>query len=78
MQVVVPVSSSAHHVELNVHLEPKSPYALTALVKQISSEYAVPPEISTVGMKTDYKGPLALSHNSYETSYKHFVKLTLY
>lgn len=56
MQVVVPVSSSPHHVELNVYTESKAAYALTALVKQISSEYAVTPEISVAPNKAHYKG----------------------
>lgn len=56
MQVVVPVSSSSHHVELNVYIEPMAAYALTALVKEISSKYTVTPEISTAAMKPDYKG----------------------
>lgn len=57
MQVVVPVNSSPHHIELNIHLEPNTRYALMALVKQISSEYAVPaPEISRFNMKAVSKG----------------------
>ncbi|KAK4430679.1 Replication factor C subunit [Sesamum alatum] len=55
IQVVVPVSSSPHHVELNVYLEPKAAYALTSLVKQISSEHAVTPEMSAAPRTTDYK-----------------------
>ncbi|KAK4411561.1 hypothetical protein Sango_0229100 [Sesamum angolense] len=50
-----PVSSSPHHVELNVYLEPKAAYALTSLVKQISSEHAVTPEMSAAPRTTDYK-----------------------
>ncbi|CAA2969243.1 Replication factor C, subunit RFC3 [Olea europaea subsp. europaea] len=73
-QVIVPVSSSAHHAELNVHLEPKSAYALTALVKQISSEYAVPPEISTVGMKTDYKVLVLYDVDKAAENIQHLVK----
>lgn len=56
MQVVVPVRSSPHHVELNVYAETKAAYALTALVKQISSEYAITPEISVAPNKADFKG----------------------
>ncbi|KAL0395520.1 UNVERIFIED_CONTAM: Replication factor C subunit [Sesamum calycinum] len=40
--------------ELNV-LEPKAAYALTSLVKQISSEHAVTPEMSAAPRTTDYK-----------------------
>ncbi|CAA2939789.1 Replication factor C, subunit RFC3 [Olea europaea subsp. europaea] len=74
MQVVVPVSSSAHHVELNVYLEPKSAYALTALVKQISSEYAVTPEISTVAMKADYKVLVLYDVDKAAENIQHLIK----
>ncbi|KAK4346858.1 hypothetical protein RND71_033197 [Anisodus tanguticus] len=56
VQVVVPVSSSPHHIELNVQLEPNARYAIMALVKQITSDYAMTPEISRVNKKGDYKG----------------------
>jgi len=56
MQVAVPVTSSAHHVELNVYSEPNARYALMALVKQISSNHAVAPEISHAHFKADYSG----------------------
>lgn len=56
MQVVVPVSSSPHHFELNVQFEPNARYVIMALVKQITSEYALTPEISRVNNKADYKG----------------------
>lgn len=58
MQVVVPITSSIHHLELNVHLQPNSRYALMALVKEISKEYTVPPEFSNVNFKAKYKGPV--------------------
>ncbi|KAL8250835.1 hypothetical protein R6Q59_034528 [Mikania micrantha] len=53
-QVAVPVTSSPHHVELNVHLEVNARYALMALVKQIICDHAASPEISTVNLKPDY------------------------
>lgn len=56
MQVIVPLSSSAHHVELNVNSEPNAKYALMGLVKEISTNYTIPPEVSTVDFKADYKG----------------------
>ncbi|KAK4368068.1 hypothetical protein RND71_011860 [Anisodus tanguticus] len=55
VQVVVPVSSSPHHIELNVQLEPNARYAIMSLVKQIISDYALTPEISRVNKKADYK-----------------------
>ncbi|XP_076885712.1 uncharacterized protein LOC143535307 [Bidens hawaiensis] len=45
-QVAAPITSSPHHVELNVHLEGNARYALMAMVKQISSDHAVTPGIS--------------------------------
>lgn len=56
MEVAAPISSSPHHVELNVNSEPNVMYALIAIVKQIRAEYAVIPEISHVNMKADFKG----------------------
>ncbi|CAI9110793.1 OLC1v1010877C1 [Oldenlandia corymbosa var. corymbosa] len=60
MEVVVPVTSSPHHVELSVS-EQNATYALMALVKQISADYAVIREISTVNAKADYKGKLSMN-----------------
>ena len=54
MQVVVPLTSSPHHVELNVNLEANAKYAL--MVKKISSEFAVIPEVSNVNFTAKYKG----------------------
>ena len=56
MQVVVPLMSSPHHVELNVNLEANAKYALMGLVKKISSGFAVIPEVSNVNFKAKYKG----------------------
>ncbi|KAI7746590.1 hypothetical protein M8C21_005744, partial [Ambrosia artemisiifolia] len=53
-QVAVPVTSSPHHIELNVHLEANARYALMAAVKQISTDHSVTREISTVNIKPDY------------------------
>ncbi|XP_039020992.1 uncharacterized protein LOC120153033 [Hibiscus syriacus] len=55
MQVLVPLASSAHHFELNVNLETNAKYALMGLVKEISTDYAVTPEISTAIFKANYK-----------------------
>ncbi|KAI3461932.1 hypothetical protein Pfo_018595 [Paulownia fortunei] len=74
MQVVVPVSSSPHHVELNVYLEPKAAYALTALVKQISSEYAVTPEISVAPTKADYKVLVLYDVDKAAENLQHLIK----
>ncbi|MFS7973233.1 putative P-loop containing nucleoside triphosphate hydrolase [Helianthus anomalus] len=61
-QVAVPVTSSSHHVELNVHLEANAKYVLMASVKQTSSsDNAVTTEISTANLKPDYTGTLLLT-----------------
>ncbi|CBI17494.3 unnamed protein product, partial [Vitis vinifera] len=48
MQVVVPLTSSAHHVELNVNLEPYARHALMAIVKQIRSNCEITPEHGSI------------------------------
>ena len=56
MEVAVPISSSPHHLELNVSSEPNAMYALMALVKQIIADYAIIREVSRINAKADYKG----------------------
>ncbi|KAL7144220.1 hypothetical protein ABFS83_08G244600 [Erythranthe nasuta] len=73
-QVVVPVTSSPHHVELNVHSEPKAAFALTALVKQISRDYAVAPEISTVNTKSDSKVLVLYDVDKATENVQHLIK----
>ncbi|KAL4366892.1 hypothetical protein GQ457_05G006460 [Hibiscus cannabinus] len=55
MQVLVPLASSGHHFELNVNLETNAKYALMGLVKEISTNYAITPEISTASFKANNK-----------------------
>ncbi|XP_073156118.1 uncharacterized protein [Henckelia pumila] len=74
MQVIVPVSSSPHHVELNVYIEPKAAYALTALVKEISSKYRVTPEISTAAMKPEYKVLVLYDVDKAPENIQHLIK----
>ncbi|GFZ18691.1 hypothetical protein Acr_27g0004300 [Actinidia rufa] len=73
-QVVVPVTSSAHHVELNVYLEPNARYALMALVKQISSSYNVTPEISNANFKADYKVMVLQDVDKAADNIQHLIK----
>ncbi|KAL6011360.1 hypothetical protein ACLOJK_001806 [Asimina triloba] len=55
-QLVVPVASSAHHVELNLRSVGKNArYALMALVKEITSTQPFP-DFSTESIKANYKG----------------------
>ncbi|XP_031094162.1 uncharacterized protein LOC115998677 isoform X1 [Ipomoea triloba] len=74
VQVVVPVTSSPHHVELNVHLERNSRYALMALVKNISTEYAAIPEISKANMKADYKVLVLYDVDKATENIQHLIK----
>ncbi|XP_059284858.1 uncharacterized protein LOC132038156 [Lycium ferocissimum] len=74
MQVVVPVSSSPHHTELNVHLEPNARYALMALVQQISSEYALASEISRVNVKADSKVIVLYDVDKAVENMQHLIK----
>ncbi|XP_024181957.1 uncharacterized protein LOC112187419 [Rosa chinensis] len=55
MQVMVPLTSSAHHIELNVRVEANARYALMGLVKEINSENDIAPEISTINLKGNHK-----------------------
>ncbi|KAK9054237.1 hypothetical protein SSX86_025315 [Deinandra increscens subsp. villosa] len=73
-QVAVPVTSSPHHVELNVHLEANARYALMASVKQISSDHAVTPEISTVNLKPEYTVIVLYDVDKADESIQHLIK----
>ncbi|XP_019253833.1 PREDICTED: uncharacterized protein LOC109232519 [Nicotiana attenuata] len=74
VQIVVPVSSSPHHIELNVHLEPNARFALMALVKQISSEYALTPEVSRINMKADSKVIVLYNVDKSAENMQHLIK----
>ena len=51
-------------VELNVNLETNAKYALIGLVKEISTNYTITPEVSTANFKADYKGLISLIYTS--------------
>ncbi|KAK4260839.1 hypothetical protein QN277_003903 [Acacia crassicarpa] len=55
VKITVPITSSSHHMELNVNLEPNAKFALMGLVKEISTESAITPEVSNLNFKSDYK-----------------------
>ncbi|BFG39143.1 hypothetical protein CerSpe_254180 [Prunus speciosa] len=55
IQILVPLTSSAQHVELNVQLEANARYALMGLVREINNENAIAPEVSTVNFKANHK-----------------------
>ncbi|KAK6922699.1 hypothetical protein RJ641_011003 [Dillenia turbinata] len=73
-QVIIPLAFSAHHVELNVNSEPNARYALMALVKEISSNYAVTPEVSTANFKPDYKVMVLYEVDNAEENIQHLIK----
>ncbi|KAJ6915975.1 Replication factor C subunit 3 isoform A [Populus alba x Populus x berolinensis] len=54
-QVVVPITSSAHHAEINVNSEPNAKTALMSLLKEINDTCAITPDVSNVNFKPDYK-----------------------
>ncbi|XP_031255114.1 uncharacterized protein LOC116113103 [Pistacia vera] len=74
MQVFVPVTSSAHHVELNVNLEPNAKSALMGLVKEIRNHYDTIPEVSNVNFKTDYKAIVLYEVDQAGESIQHLIK----
>ncbi|KAF8410579.1 hypothetical protein HHK36_003111 [Tetracentron sinense] len=74
MQVVVPLTSSAHHVELNLNLESKARYALMALVKEIASNYAITPEVSNAGFRPDYKVIVLYEVDKVAENIHHLIK----
>ncbi|XVF15785.1 hypothetical protein REPUB_Repub09cG0186500 [Reevesia pubescens] len=73
-QVIVPLASSAHHVELNVNLETNATYALMGLVKEISTNYTVTPEVSTVNFKADFKVIVLYDVDKAPESIHHLIK----
>nr|KYP66791.1 Replication factor C subunit 3 [Cajanus cajan] len=54
-KVSFPITSSSHHMELNVNSEPNAKYALMGLIKEINNIYAIAPEVSNINFKLDYK-----------------------
>ncbi|KAI4381167.1 hypothetical protein MLD38_007270 [Melastoma candidum] len=55
IQVGVPITTSSHHVELNVKEEPNSRHVLMSIVKEISASRSAAPEVSRIGLKPEYK-----------------------
>ncbi|KAK9285087.1 hypothetical protein L1049_024272 [Liquidambar formosana] len=73
-KALVPVTSSAHHVELNVNLEQNAKYALMGLVKEISSNYAITPEVSNINFKADYKVIVLYEVDKAAENIQHLIK----
>jgi replication factor C subunit 3/5 len=55
IQVVVPLTWSLNHIELNVKLEANSKHALMGIVKEIKNSYAITPEVSVANFKAEFK-----------------------
>ncbi|KAL4582626.1 hypothetical protein LXL04_007183 [Taraxacum kok-saghyz] len=73
-KVAVPVTSSVHHVELNVYMESNARYALMASVKQITSNHSVAPEISTVNLRPDFTVMVLHDVDKADDSIQHLIK----
>ncbi|CAL1360853.1 unnamed protein product [Linum trigynum] len=73
-QVVVPITSSAHHVELNVKSEPNAMSALMGLVKEISNAYSLTPEVSTINFRPDYKVIVLYEADRATENIQHLIK----
>lgn len=73
-QVAVPITSSIHHVELNVYMEANARYALMASVKQITTNHSVAPDISTVNSKPDFTVMVLYDVDKADESIQHLIK----
>ncbi|XP_054823191.1 replication factor C subunit 3-like [Prosopis cineraria] len=74
VKITVPITSSSHHMELNVNLEPNAKYALMGLVKEISTEYAITPEVSNINFKSDYKVLVLYEVDKAADNIQHMIK----
>ncbi|XP_072094089.1 uncharacterized protein [Arachis hypogaea] len=74
IKVCVSIASSAHHMELNVSMEPNAKYALLGLIKEISNIYAMTPEVSNVNFKPDYKVILLYGVDKAVENIQHMIK----
>ncbi|XP_057449361.1 uncharacterized protein LOC130740700 isoform X2 [Lotus japonicus] len=74
MKVSVPVTSSSHHMELNVNSEPNVKYALMGLIKEISNIYAIAPEVSNMNFKSDYKVIILYEVDKAVENIQHLIK----
>ncbi|XP_077220335.1 uncharacterized protein LOC143854333 [Tasmannia lanceolata] len=75
MQVIIPLTSSPHHVELNVRTESKNVrFALMAIVKEIISSLASTPEVSTANFMPDYKVIILYEADKLAENAQHLIK----
>ncbi|XP_077244333.1 replication factor C subunit 3-like isoform X2 [Tasmannia lanceolata] len=75
MEVIIPLASSPHHVELNLRTESKNGrYALMAIVKEITSSFASTPEVSEANFKPDYKVIVLYEVDKLAENVQHLIK----
>ncbi|TQD81688.1 hypothetical protein C1H46_032784 [Malus baccata] len=73
MQVVVPLTSSLHHVELNVQLEPNARYALMGLVKEINNN-EIAHEVSSINSKANHRVMVLYGVDKATAHIQHLIK----
>ncbi|CAJ1930205.1 unnamed protein product [Sphenostylis stenocarpa] len=73
-KVFVPITSSPHHMELDVNSEPNAKYALMGLIKEISNIYAIAPEVSNINFKSDFKVIVLYEVDKAVDNIQHIVK----
>ncbi|KAL5099468.1 hypothetical protein RYX36_003795 [Vicia faba] len=74
VKVSVSITSSPHHMELNVNSEPNAKYALMGLIKEISNIYAIAPEVSNVNFKSNYKVIILYEVDKAVENIQHLIK----
>ncbi|KAK7406730.1 hypothetical protein VNO78_08360 [Psophocarpus tetragonolobus] len=70
----VPITSSSHHMELDVNSEPNAKYALMGLIKEISNIYAIAPEVSNMNFKLDFKVIVLYEVHKTVDNIQHIIK----
>ncbi|KAK9164181.1 hypothetical protein Syun_005083 [Stephania yunnanensis] len=75
MRVIIPLTSSPHHIELNLKSEPKNAkYAVMALVKEMINNRAIAPEVSATSFTADYKVIVLHEADIIEENFQHLIK----
>ncbi|XP_022963157.1 uncharacterized protein LOC111463451 [Cucurbita moschata] len=73
-QVFVPLTSSAHHVELNLSSEANAKYALLGLAKEIGSEYSINVEARNLNPKASFKVVILLDVDKAVEDIQHLLR----
>nr|XP_009388132.1 PREDICTED: replication factor C subunit 3-like [Musa acuminata subsp. malaccensis] len=75
MQIVVPLTSSAYHLELNLKsLAKNARHALMAIVKEITENYVDTSEFSDASFKTDFKVIVLYEVNKVTENVQNLIK----